>query len=174
MAQFVAFEQGVEITGQTILATIDGLGDAARTAFQRRGVAEIDPAGWYSQQMWLDVLQELDQSGLGNMVSVGMKIPENAIFPPEIDSMHSALASIDVAYHMNHRGGEIGHYHYEKLGDYHARLVCDNPYPSDFDYGIIYAMTRRYAAQGMDFKVVRADSPCRLKGDDRCIYEVTW
>ena len=174
MAPYVAFEPGVEINGQTILATIDGLGDVARAAFQQRGVAAIDPDGWYPQQMWLDVLQELDQSGAENLVSVGMKIPEHAIFPPEINSLHSALASIDVAYHMNHRGGEIGHYHYEKVGDNHARLVCDNPFPSDFDYGIIYAMTRRYAEQGMDFKVVRAESPCRHNRDDYCIYEVTW
>jgi hypothetical protein len=174
MAQYIAFEPNVEVTGRTILSTIDGLGDQALEAFRQRGVNKIDPDGWYPQQIWLDVLKEMDQRGFFNMVAVGMKIPEDAAFPPDINTVESALESIDVAYHMNHRGGEIGHYRYEKIGDRHVRMVCDNPYPSDFDYGLIYAMTRRYAGHRADFTVTRADSPCRRKGDDRCIYDIKW
>jgi hypothetical protein len=34
---------------------------------------------------------------------IGKSIPENAQFPPEINSIEAGLQAIDVAYHMNHR-----------------------------------------------------------------------
>jgi hypothetical protein len=53
-------------------------------------------------------------------------------------------------------------------------MTCNNPYPSDFDYGIIYGFVRRFLPKGSDFVVQRKESPCRQKGDDMCIYDVTW
>jgi len=174
MAEYVALEPDVEVLGGAILACIDGLGEEAQAALREMGIDKVEPDQWYKQQAWLTALKMLNNTDMFNMVAVGMKIPANAVFPPDINSISSALASIDVAYHMNHRNGEIGNYKYEAIGPQHARLVCDNPYPSDMDYGIIYAMAQRFAPPGVQFTVVRADSPSRLKGDDRCIYDVTW
>ena len=72
-----------------------------------------------------------------DLVSIGMKIPETAVFPPEIDSIDSGLNSIDVAYHMNHRGGEIGVYQATTVSKQQIDVLCRNPYPDYFDYGII-------------------------------------
>ena len=77
---------------------------------------------------------------------IGKAIPENADFPPEVDNLEKALGPIDVAYPMNHRGGETGHY---KLVSYdeekkEATMVCNNPYPSEFDRGIITTMLRKF------------------------------
>jgi len=44
------------------------------------------------------------------LFAIGKAIPESAIFPPEIQGLEMGLSAIDIAYHMNHRGGEIGHY----------------------------------------------------------------
>ncbi|NDJ36911.1 MAG: hypothetical protein GYB64_19850 [Chloroflexi bacterium] len=173
MPQFVAIDPAVEVNGRTILATIAGVGPLATQLFTDRGIETIDPQGWYSQQMWLDVLKELTDRGIA-MQLAGMSIPQNADFPPDIDGIHAALASIDVAYRMNHRGGEIGSYQYEKIGPTHARLICDNPYPSDFDYGIIYQMATVFSPPGTSITVERAPAPSRLNGDDTCIYDVMW
>jgi hypothetical protein len=44
------------------------------------------------------------------MFLIGKAIPEKAVLPPEIDSLEKALHSINMAYRMNHRGGEFGFY----------------------------------------------------------------
>jgi hypothetical protein len=172
MAQYVAFEPQTEVLGAAVLSVTQGLGKVGAQALDKHGIKDLTADGWYLQQAWLDALKELAEDGL-NLVSIGMEIPRTAVFPPEIDSIHSGLASIDVAYHNNHRNGEIGCYGYEKISENHVRMTCINPYPSDFDYGIIYAMAQRFSG-GVRVLVERAKSPCRLKGDDRCIYEVTW
>jgi hypothetical protein len=54
-------------------------------------------------------------------------------------------------------------------------MVCHNPYPSDFDQGIIYAVARKFAPKG-DFPSVKLDetAPTRKKGGDSCTFLVTW
>lgn len=174
MAQYVAFDESVEVNGQTILATLAGVGEAVRPILDKHGLGSLQPDQWYPQQAWLDVLRDIHEGNFLNLVGIGMKIPENAKFPPDIDSVESALRLLDTAYHMNHRNGEIGHYRYQPVGDHAIDVICDNPYPSDFDYGIIYGLVKRFRPTGSDFKVVREGAPCRKKGDERCIYHVTW
>jgi len=85
------------------------------------------------------------------------------------------LASIDVAYHMNHRGGEIGPYDFEKTGDRSGKMICPNPYPCDFDMGIIAAVANKFAPEGTFVTVKQDDSqPCRNEGADSCTYLISW
>jgi hypothetical protein len=114
--------------------------------------------------------------GQNTLFSIGMKIPENANFPPEIESLEKALQSIDVAYHMNHRNGEIGHYRYESVGPKSVKMVCQNPYPCAFDRGIITAMAKRFKPKdSIMVNVMHDDSaPCRVKGGASCTYNVRW
>ncbi len=177
MVQFTALDPRAEVSGAAILSTLAGMGSRVDEIMARHGLVGVTADGWYPQQAWLDVLRSIYEGEgptLFDMVSIGMKIPETALWPPEIDTVEAALASIDMAYHMNHRNGEIGHYRAETVGERHMQIICDNPYPSDFDYGIIYATVRRFMPEGWGFTLVRADTPSRLKGDDCCIYEITW
>src|SRR5512145_1083471 len=106
MVQFVAFNPGVEVSGAAIAAMTAGLGDAIKPLLAVYGLENFERDGWYSQQSWLDVFKAIDEhevSATFDLVSIGIKIPESALFPAEIDSIPSALAAIDVAYHMNHR-----------------------------------------------------------------------
>ena len=52
-----------------------------------------------------------------------------------------------MAYHMNHRNGIIGDYKFEKTSDTSAKIICTNPYPDEFDKGIITTMARRFAPE---------------------------
>ena len=179
MAQFTALDPGVEVSGAAILSTIVGLENDVTPLLEKYGITRVEPDAWYLQQHWLDILKAISE-GRGSrgpvmdLVSIGMRIPDHALWPPDVDSIESALFSIDIAYQMNHRGGRIGSYGAERTGDKHIRMVCDNPYPSDFDYGIIYRTTQKFLPEKQMFIVERADTPSRLKGDDRCIYNVTW
>ena len=176
MTEFVAFDPRVETKGAAILATVKGLAFDVGPILKRHGLDEnLDPDGWYPQQAWLDVLREISLMQGGTtleLVGIGMKIPETADWPPEVTTVDEALSSIDVAYHMNHRYGEIGYYHAERIDANTIRVTCENPFPSDFDYGIIYGVTRLFHDHSREFYVERAARPCRKNGDDQCIYDV--
>ena len=179
MAQFKAFSSGVEVNGETVLSIVDGMGafrNKALAILKKNGIEDPKPGQWYLQQAWLDSFKEIaDSLGAATLYQIGMKIPENANFPPQVNDPHSGIAAIDMAYHMNHRGGEIGKYGYEKTGDKSVTSVCPNPYPCDFDKGIIFAMANKFKPPGSVVKVEHDDSqPCRKKGGESCTYKITW
>ncbi|MBN1588084.1 MAG: hypothetical protein JW888_01060 [Pirellulales bacterium] len=194
MAQFEAFAEGVEVNGETVYAVVDGMGMFKTRALKilaENGISEPVAGKWYPQQAWLDSFRIISQTiGSVTLAAIGRKIPENAHFPPGLDSIEEALKSIDVAYHLNHRLGTerlfdprtgkmkegIGHYGYEKVEKNKVKMVCNNPYPCDFDRGIIEAMAIRFKPSGCLFLQVKHDdtAPCRKKGADSCTYYVEW
>lgn len=177
MAQFIAFAPNVEINGTTVMSITAAMGSTAKPILAAHGLGRIKPDEWYPQQDWLDAFREIAQlpSNIVDLVNIGMQIPQNAIFPSGIDSIQAALQSIDVAYHMNHRGGEIGSYQAVIIDDNQIDLICENPYPCHFDYGIIYGMSRRFCPKDMLVKVEHDDyAPCRRNGASSCTYHVIW
>ncbi len=178
MAQFVAMAPNVEVNGETVRSVILGMGafePRALSILSEHGIVKPAAGRWYAQQGWLDAFRQIaEEIGPNTLYQIGLKIPEAANFPPGIATVTDALESIDVAYHMNHRRGEIGRYTFVSAGPSAARIVCDNPYPCEFDRGIIQAMTRRFA--GGEAVGVRHDEsrPCRNKGGGSCTYVVTW
>jgi hypothetical protein len=118
---------------------------------------------------------------------IGSKIPENAEFPSGIVDLNSAIKSIDIAYHMNHRKNEvvlynvktgvftegIGHYGYEKIPGKNLIISeCWNPYPCAFDLGILTTMTKKFEPNA----IIERDKskPCRNNGADSCTYSIAW
>ena len=179
MAQFKAYSPAVEVNGQTVLSLVKGMGAFGRTALTtlaRHGIQSPDPAQWYPQGQWLAAFEEIAASiGPRTLLQIGQSIPDNAKFPPGINSVEKALGSIDAAYHLNHRGGEIGHYSFKQTGAKEGVLVCQNPYPCEFDRGIIESMARRFAPSPASVKVIHDSSkPCRTKAGDSCTFLVSW
>ncbi|MDH5490947.1 MAG: hypothetical protein OEY14_03135 [Myxococcales bacterium] len=197
--QFQAFEPGIEVNGQTVYAVVDGVQVVQSLAFRHLrdcGIGEprpdgsvwIDPAGWYSQTAWLETFRRIAyEVGPATLFQIGQAIPKNAKFPPWVTDIDSAIRSIDIAYHMNHRkGGEelfdpergtmregIGHYGYAPIpGQRRIRSVCTNPYPCSFDHGIITAMARRFSPAAT---VTHDDAQeCRQSGAESCTYVVSY
>ena len=194
MPEFVAFEQGIEVNGQTVLSVVDGMGafrQMALNILKKHGIDNPQPGKWYPQQAWLDAFKEIAKNiGPNTLFQIGKKIPEKADWPPEIKTIEDALASIDIAYHLNHRkGGQplfnpttkkmregIGHYKFEKTGQREARMICENPYPCHFDRGIIFAVANKFKPRDSAMaKVIHDDSkPCRQKGGRSCTYIIKW
>lgn len=197
--EFVAFEPGIEVNGQTVNSVVDGFRVFSQLASQflaAEGIGDTGPdgqhrviaEGWYSQEGWLRAFKKIsDGVGQSVLYQIGLAIPRNAIFPPWVNDVHSAVKSIDVAYHMNHRKGGrimfnpdngelldgIGHYGYEAAANAKKIIsVCENPYPCAFDKGIITAMARRFEKNA---RVEHDDSkPCRHQGAESCTYVVAW
>ena len=194
MVSYKVFEQGIEVNGSTIMSVIAGFGDfrgLADRALAAAGIADLedDVSAWYPQQAWLDAFKAISEKvGVSILLKIGKEIPEKAELPPGMDTIEAVLQGIDVAYHMNHRNkrGEIlfdpnraramlegiGHYTYEKKGDTSAIMVCNNPYPCDFDRGLIDA----FAARFKPFSRVKHDDtqPCRKDGASTCTYIIEW
>ena len=199
MSQFLTFEDGIEVNGTTIMSVANSMTFkfTVKNIFIEAGLPApedivADENHWYSQQAWLNAFKIIaEKVGDRTLYKIGKSIPENAVFPPEIDNIEKALGAIDVAYHMNHRNraGEalfdptrpsdkvfldgIGNYLCKIIPNENmAILTCENPYPCDFDRGIITTMAERFNSTAT---VAHDDSkPCRKQGAKSCNYIVTW
>ena len=133
------------------------------------------PGNWYSQKAWLDSFKEIaEKYGSNTLFEIGKGIPANAKFPPEIDNIEKALGSIDIAYHMNHRNGDIGFYKLVSHDQAKKTLImqCRNPYPCDFDRGIITTMARKFKT-GVKVELDKS-KPSRKDGADDSWYIITY
>jgi hypothetical protein len=156
----------------------------------QHGIRKPDPAGWYALPMWLAVLQAVqDKLGERTLFAFGKRVHENVEWPqgPEtITTVEGGLAVLEAGYHLNHRlHGEpmfdratgvikdgIGHYLLREVGPRRCVMVCDNPYPSEFDRGLLAGVARRFA---LTADVVRDETKSTRKRDgDSCTYIVTW
>lgn len=197
--QYTAFEKGIEVNGRTVWAIVDGfktfealvshyLREEGIGTFGRDAKLRVDPDGWYSQEAWLRAFEKIGTKvGESVLFDIGQAIPRNAQFPPWVNDVHSAVKSVDVAYHMNHRkGGKvmfdpadgemlegIGHYGYEAVADAQRIIsVCRNPYPCRFDHGILTTMATKFEP---DARVHHDDTrECRRVGAESCTYVVEW
>jgi len=181
MAQFIAFDPKVEVNGETILSVVNtiAVGQEGRLAILKKHGINPEEGQWYKQQLWLNAFKEIsDELGDRTLFVIGKAIPEHAKFPPQIDNLQKALAAIDMAYHMNHRNGEIGKYTLKEFDDKKRKavMVCSNPYPSEFDRGIISTMLRRFKPlDSVKYDVILDTSKeTRMKGGESCTYLVQW
>ncbi len=176
MAVYKAWDPNVEVLGVSVIAFVDNMGDRVIPILKKFDLYPLKEDVWYNQQNVLNAYKKIQEHDFMNMVAIGMQIPDKAVWPPEIKTVHDALASIDEAYHINNRGGEIGHYRYTKTGERSGTMVCDNPYPSDFDYGIIYRVVQKFRGPDSDDLLVMLDEskPTRRDGADSCTYLIRW
>ena len=57
------------------------------------GIANPQPGHWYPQQAWLDAFKAIaEKIGAGTLLAIGKTIPENAQWPPHVDTIEKALA----------------------------------------------------------------------------------
>lgn len=192
MTEFIAFEPGVEVNGETVLSVVDGLGAfkiMGRAILNSKGITNPAAGGWYPQQAWLDAFKEImAKVGRTTLEAIGKQIPDHAQWPPQIQTIEDALASIDIAYHINHRkNGKglfdpgtgtmtegIGHYAYQKTGERQGTMRCTNPYPCNFDLGIIEAVADKFKPAGSSITIAHDPGGCRINGDDTCTYLISW
>ena len=177
MTQFQSYEENVEVSGEAVLAFVNGMGGLKNKALEillENGITNLEKGNWYSQQAWLNAFKKIaDDVGPFTLYCIGARIPVDAQFPPDIISLETAFSSINTAYYMNHRGGKIGNYTFQKFQDGSFHFICDNPYPCEFDRGIIESIGRRFIPEGRYLTCKHDDSaPCRNKGDGSCTYHV--
>ena len=148
----------------------------------------VDRDAWYPLSNWLAAYESIAKTvGPRALMQIGQQIPKHAPFPPTINDIHSALSSLNAAYHMNHRKrgkvmfdpetGQltpgIGSYGYTPVPRERKIIsVCENPYPCDFDKGLITALANRF--EKMSRVVHDDDAPCRRTNAESCTYTISW
>lgn len=177
MAEYEPLDSSVEVNGQTVLSVVSAFPDALQSRGERiladNGIENPEAGDWYQQKHWLDAFAELqDTMGDSTLEGIGKQIPKSAEWPPGTDTVAGGVESIDAAYHMNHRNGEIGNYAVEQVGDSRVTVTCDNPYPCAFDIGIIKGVVTEFADEHA--RVQEIGSQCRENEGDKCLYEVEW
>ncbi len=184
MGQFKAFDQRVEISGGHLSAIIQafpaGTEKIAISILTAKGLQDPNPDAWYSLQSVLDVMKDLYESfNPGLLTRIGNRVPQLVQVPPHWKSIDIALKELDVAYKMNHRGGQIGSFVSEDLGTdgglRRIKMISRSHWPCEYDHGIMQGVSERFKEPGMEVFVRKDDkAPCRKSGGDSCTYLVTW
>ncbi|HYO54252.1 hypothetical protein [Archangium sp.] len=174
------FSSHVEVYGKSVQALVNAmefLKLKAQRVLATHGIEQLEPEKWYPMPRVIASFEDiLEQVGPHTTRAIGRAVPKNAVFPPGIDSFGLSMNSLDQAYRMNHRGtGDIGSYRYQPEGDHNARMVCDNPYPCEFDQGIMEALYDRFPPRNsIRLRIDHDPSGCREKGARSCTYYLKW
>jgi hypothetical protein len=178
--RYVSFDPQAEVIGQNVLGFVECTNsDRILPHLEKHGLSEVDPERWYPLQNWLDVLNELDgdDGAMFDFVSIGLKIAETAIYPPEVEKMPFAdfVMMIPQVYLMQHRNGDAGEERAERLSDQHLRLIMRTPYPDDLAYGVVWGMARRFLPEGTQFLIAYNDTePRRDLGGEYTVLDISW
>ncbi len=198
--EFVSFSPGVEVNANALGAIIAGFQmfpSVALRFLRRHGIVDdaaakkgtlpqFAPDAWFPLQPCLEVMKGIAREvGAGTLYNVGLQVPNHARLPPQMRDLHDAIRSLDITFHMNHRKGGvvmfdpasgkmlegIGHYTYTRVRDRAISIVCESPYPCEFDRGLLAAFAARFEPKA---KVRHDDGPCRQRGAERCTFSIDW
>ncbi|MBO9701933.1 MAG: hypothetical protein J7604_17120 [Sporocytophaga sp.] len=191
MAVYKVKNQNIQTSGDGLQAFIEGLGSQREMGIEilsKYGIHNPQSGQWYSLEGYLKALEELEKIIGGTaLYSVGEKIPKNAIFPPEVDSIEKALSTLNIGFHMNHSldgksmmfnpangtfEGGIGNYIYKQIKEGEAEITVDNAYPTSFDEGLIFAVAQRFNTAS--FVSLVDDQSSRSKGGEKDVYRIQW
>lgn len=176
MPEYEAFNSEAEVNGRSVRSIIEGVGqfssaykDRALEILENHGLPEPEEGEWYSMQAYLDAFAELaDTVGPRTVTKIGSEIPNVVDWPPEVQTVEDAMHALDDVYQMNHRGGEIGYYDFEKTGDSGGIMECKNPYPPELDEGLIQSAAEKFSGEGAFVRVEQTS-----EGTTRT-YQISW
>jgi len=181
--RYVTFDPKAEVNGYSMLGFIQCLRkEEIRPYLMKHGLAEIDPAGWYPVQAWLDVMSDLAEDrpkqALFDFVAAGMKVAETTRFPSEFNSL--PLPKIFEIGNENyravqHRGGDAGEIILEIVRSTHLIQKLRTPYPDDVWYGLFHGICRRFLPPGIRFALhYDEDTLRRDQGGEWTLIHITW
>ncbi len=190
MSHTNALGKGIEVRGGSVLALLKAIGPYAgigKKIYADARIYSFEEDGWYPIEPYLEIFTVLkERFGEHTLFLIGRQLPDDVIWPPYVKTIEDGLASIDVAYHLNHRiNGEVmcnlatgeikegmGNYRLVGIEGRRATMVCDTPYPSDFDRGIILTLMRKF--RPLAEVTLDLTQPTRKRGAESCTYIVSW
>ncbi|WP_132057304.1 hypothetical protein [Halorussus amylolyticus] len=176
-----AVDAAVEVSGSVVCQIREGVGDLpdsdasrADEILSRSGLDDPSPDEWYPL---VELLDALDAVGDEALIHLGTTIPEGVEWPPSIETASEGFATVDEAYRLNHRGGDIGYYEFAEVAGRDRKVICANPYPCAFDKGIIEGTLRAFGGEFSYTPMIflhETSERCRAEGGEKCTYRVSW
>ncbi|MGB1288199.1 MAG: hypothetical protein ACPG7F_16800, partial [Aggregatilineales bacterium] len=115
-----------------------------------------------------DIQHSISKSPNGSqkLVSIGMKIIDNAKFPP-MSSLEEAIHAFIQSIPFNFRNqGEDDRFYARIIDKHHIEMINASPHSDDMIYGYIYSLVRRFAPEGSRPIVQYADINKRDSDED--------
>lgn len=147
---------GAEVIGsamQNFFVTLGGdeIRPYVEEVLDRYEVTAIDNEGWYPHQLSLDIFRLIaDQhpKPAEQLLALGLAYVETATFPPENNSVLSALSALSLTYHLNIRHVAQGEgYEVNLISPNHIQVKDHNPFPHPTVYGFIWGIAKRFRNQ---------------------------
>lgn len=171
-----------EVIGGSVQIIIQAMGNVREMGLKilkENGIdTNIAPDGWVNLDKWINSLKVIEKSfGPNTLFMIGKKVPEIIQFP-KLD-FESAMNSINMSYLGTHKNLDktINYYKFTRKGDKAATVICTNPYPSDFDRGLISGLSRKFPptnAKGIVDVQLDETKPSRKTGGTSCTFNLTW
>ena len=194
------FEPGIELSGLIVGPIVDAFKLFPSVAIKRlrtHGIGTlkgnemvVDRQAWYPIASWLAAFDDFATTvGPRALFQIGQQIPKYAD-PSQVAHMTdivAAIASVDVGYHMQHRKNGrpmfdlatgqtlpgIGSYGCTpEPAERRITSVCENPYPCEFDRGLLTGFATKFEKLARVTHDERAG--CRREGARSCTYQVAW
>jgi hypothetical protein len=139
---------------------------------REHNLTTIDPQQWYPLDVARGIYRSVAQRvGDNTLFGVGLEMIGSAAFPPGIHDVPSVLASLDMAYRLNARGPQIGGITCTFGDDSSATVVFTTPFPCALERGIVQGCCDRFNTPAL---LEHGSAECRDRGDERCVYFVSW
>lgn len=181
MTHWHVFSPDHEFPGQILVDLAKAVGsDHIMPYFEKHGLTHTDPKGWYPMQKLLDVYNDMEDTESGTMfdfVSIGMTQAEQAIVPPQFESLPliDILQGVSQVAKLNNRGTDVGEIKCEVVGDHHVKIILRVVSPDNLWYGIFYGFARRFIPKGTHVTVYfDKDVPRRDQGGEITIIHIEW
>lgn len=183
MTQFIVSDKNTDVSGETVLSFIDGMGafkEKALGILSSNNINNPQKGEWYKLQHFLDALKVIaDTIGPNTLFQIGKKINENVKMPQNtgnvVPNFERVFERINDGFQINHRKGHPGNYLYEKINENSSKLTTDTAYPCDFERGLVEGFAKRYKPDNAIFvKLTHDENQCRKNGSNKCTYIISW
>ncbi len=168
----------VEVSGTVVNAVIEVMGafrSVALGILAKNNIVDPKPHLWYNLRDWLASFDTIIADvGPNTLHQIGRQVSGSAPIPPQIDTLQKVYGALDDAYYSQHRGGDIGHYHYISTGRRSGTMISTTAYPTEFDRGILTALAERFEPQSLVDIQLDELSETRQRGGDSCTFLISW
>lgn len=175
---YVAGTPQAEVIGQSMISFADNLrADIIQPILKQKDLEKIEEDKWYPHQLWLDILKSMNDTLVGQaseaFVAFGMKVVDNAVMPPEIQTVEDVLNALHAIHHANLRNvPEEEGYQVQKVEDNHYIVFHNTPNPEDAIYGFLWGLVRRFRPGNTNFTVKKIENPS--PDTSRSAYDIRW
>jgi hypothetical protein len=183
MREYQCSSPNVQVIGGMLqsfwLAFPEYVSERGKKILEKHGLKDVVLDGWYSLQLTLDALKEVEEAlGREMLRRIGDQAAARAPLPPEINSLKACLLMLNPTLQRIHRGGDVGGYVVTEnltAGNVRFTVVASTPYPCSLTEGYLGGYAQRFKLPQFKEVIVRHDesAPCRRHGADSCTYFVT-